>query len=416
MPLHEKLLFILIAGGLLFPHLSFAGDTILSGHVETGMRSQAEDFDEEEDDHEYTYSSYRISLKQQATDRFRYEIGTLLNIKNYETEDPLDNISANTHARGTYYLDQRKKETSRLDFTLRHKVKRYDNSPSSEYDQIIFSPGIQYDRKDVYSLSASAGITNYEYVNAGEKDETRIFSKLKGRTYLQGKTLTLVSSCRFETATQKGKNRKKNRNNFLFGLDYKIKLPFLRKVSARGKFGQSDTKDDDSRDEDFDYTYRQYSIKTDHTVYKRITGFLKYQYFRKNYVTADLDHSAFSISSSWKYVVFTDTTQKLYVNVSLRHKDVDYSLKSGSDYEKETVLVRGTFRRKRDWKASLSLFYDFEDEERDKNRYYAKLLLEKPLKEETIIMTLIAKYRYTDNRRANNTEEKAVRTAFQYRF
>jgi hypothetical protein len=419
MPRNAKLFFIFVVGSLLFPLSSFAGDIILNGYAETGMRSQAEDFEEEEDDHEYTFSTYHINLKHLASDQFRYEVGTFLNKKDYETEDSLDNSSKIIHVRGTYYLTRQKRELSRLDFKLRYKVKRYDSSPSSEYDQIIFSPGIRYERKDVYSLRASAGITNYEYVNAGEKDEFRFFSKLKGRAFLLGKTLTLVSSFRLDTATQKRKNRGKNRNNFLFGLDYKIKNPGMQKVSARGKFGQSDTKDEDTRDDEFDYTYRQFSIKTDHKIHQRIKTFLKYQYFRKNYVTAELDHSAFSISNSWRYVVFADKVQKLYVNVLLKHKDVDYVFKSGSDYEKETLMVRGTYRKKKDWKTSVSLegnFYEFDDEGKNKNRYYAKLLFEKPLSGETIVIALNIKYRYTDNKRANNTEEQAVRTAFQYRF
>ncbi len=60
--------------------------------------------------------------------------------------------------------------------------------------------------------------------------------------------------------------------------------------------------------------------------------------------------------------------------------------------------------------------YDFEDRDRDKNRYYAKLHFEKYFMNKALTGSLGIKYKYTDNRHANNNEEESVRAAFQYEF
>ncbi|MEF9437500.1 MAG: hypothetical protein L0922_01645, partial [Candidatus Mariimomonas ferrooxydans] len=127
----------------------------------------------------------------------------------------------------------------------------------------------------------------------------------------------------------------------------------------------------------------------------------------------------FFILSICRNTMLADKTQGLYLNLIFKHKEVDYTVKQGSNYEKETLEIKGTYRKKKKWKVSASLqgsIYDFKDAARDKNRYYAKISFDKLFPEENLVLSLYFKYKYTDNRQANDTEAESVRLAFRYKF
>ncbi|MEE8329557.1 MAG: hypothetical protein V3R54_06485 [Thermodesulfovibrionia bacterium] len=419
---------------LLIPSLSFASNFTplekkslqnfltgfnLSGYIEIGKKSQAEDFEEEEEDREYTYQNYHLRLKHKLSDRFNYMFSSFIYDKDYESTDSLDNISKIFNAKGSYYLNKQKKESLKLDIRLKYKEKRFRNSPAGEYDQIIFSPRLTYTKKDAYTINVSIGVNDYDYRNIAGNDQFKFFSKIEAKRYLLEKKLMLTSSYKLEITAHKRANRRKNKNDFMAGFDYRFDKPLIHKITARAKLGQRDTKDDDERDEDFDYRYREFYVKIESRITSKTKATSKYHYFKKDYLTADLDHSGFYILIIWRYTMLADETQGLYFNFISKHKEVNYPTKSGRDYKKETLEIKGTYRRKKNWKTSASLqgnFYDYKDSTRDKNRYYSKISFDKLFPEKKLVLSLYFKYKYTDNRHANNTEAESVRLAFRYKF
>ncbi|MEF9426120.1 MAG: hypothetical protein L0956_02720 [Candidatus Mariimomonas ferrooxydans] len=250
-------------------------------------------------------------------------------------------------------------------------------------------------------------------------DQFKFFSKVAAKRYLFEKRLVLASSYKLEITAHKRADRRKNKNDFMAGFDYRFNKPLIHKITARAKLGQRDTKDDDERDEDFDYRYREFYIKIESRITSKIRATSKYHYFRKDYLTADLDHSGFYILIIWRYTMLADETQGLYFNLISKHKEVDYTIKQGSNYKKETLEIKGNYRRKKKWKVSVSLqgsIYDLKDSARDKNRYYSKISFDKLFPEKNLVLSLYFKYKYTDNRQANNTEAESVRLAFRYKF
>ncbi len=404
---------------LFFPFLSFADDFALTGYFEAGKKTQAEDFEEEDDDREYIYQNYHVRLSHRVSVRSRYELGSFIYNKDYKSRDSLDNISKIFFARGSHYLNKQKEESLKLDIKLRYKEKRFRNTPSSEFNQIMFVPKLSYERKDSYSVYISTGINNFDYINRDSSDQLKFFSKLGVKRYLLEKNLLLLTSYKFETTVHKRTDRHKDKSDFMFGSDYICDTPLIYKVTARAQFGQKDTKDDDERDEDFDYKYRQFYVKTDHRVKTNIKTDLKYQFFKKDYVTADLDHSGFYIRNRWKYILFDDPQELLSFQFAGKHKEVQYAIKSDNDFKKEILELQGTYRRKKNWITSASLqgnMYDYQDSTRDKNRYYVRISFEKLFPKKRLRLSLYVKYKYTDNKQRNNTEEEAVRLAFKYTF
>ncbi len=410
---------ILLIGLLILPSLAIADDFTLSGYAEVGKKSTAEDYDEEDTDDDYTYQNYHLKFEQEVCPRLSYDISSFIYDKDYKSKDSLDSISRIFKTNWSYYIRDLKEESLKLNFKLKYKEKRYDNTPGSEYDQIRVAPSLTFKRKGLYTANLTAGINNFDYLEAGEKDQLKAFGKIGGKRYLWEKRLMLTSSYKIETTEEKKINRERTKHNLQAGFDYIFDLPWVYKITTRSGWGERDTKEEEERDEDYDYEYWLYGARTVHKITPRLKIDLKYQYFKKDYLTADLDHRGFYIKNTWAYKILDDEKNRIVLNLLGQHKDVEYALKAGNDYQKETAEIKVAYQRKKAWKASLSLqgnFYDFNDSSKDKERYYVKLSGEKLFKDGDLALSIDFKYRYTDYDEKNDTEQEAVRVTFKHRF
>ncbi len=422
------------------PSLAGADDFVLSGYTEAGKRSTAEDYEEEGTDDDYTYQNYHLKLEHQVSERFTppaaglsYDISSFIYKKDYKSRDSLDNISRLFKINWSYYLKKlkpegsglasdsqsHKEETLELDFKLKYKEKRYKNTPSSEYDQISAAPTLTFKKKDLYTVDLTVGIDNYDYLAPGQKDQLKIFSSLGGDRYFLDKKLMLTGSYKLENTEQEKIDRKRTKHEVMGGFDYLFDLPWLYKITTRAGWGQRDTKEDEERDEDFDYEYWSYYTKTEHRINPKLKTNLKYQYFKKDYISADLDHRGFYIQNSWDYEILDDEKQRIGFDFGLEYKDVKYELKSGNDYQKETAELKFSYKRKKNWQTSIGLeenFYNFDDSSNDKKRTYVKLSAEKLFLEGDFVLSLDLKYRYTDYEQKDDSRTEAVRLAFKYKF
>lgn len=436
----KRALFLII-GLLVLPSFARADDFTLSGYTEVGKRSTAEDYEEEDTDDDYTYRNYHLKFGQEISDRLSYDISSFIYDKDYKSKDSLDNISRLFKTNWSYYIRKLSEESLKLDFKLKYKEKRYDNTPRSEYDQISVAPSLTFSRflrdpavvgkkKDIYTVDLTVGFDNYDYLEAGEKDQLKIFGKIGVDRYFLEKKLMLTLSYKIEQQEQKKVDRKKTKHEVMGGFDYVFELPLVYKITTRAGWGERDTKEEEERDEDYDYEYWRYYTKTEHSINPRLKTNLKYQYFKKDYVTADLDHRGFYIQNGWDYEVLNDEKQRIWFDFALEHKDVDYTQKSGNDYQKETLKIKASCKRKKNWEVSAALegnSYDFflpsgipqnagNDSSNDKKRYYAKLSGEKLFLDGDLVLSLELKYRYTDYEQKDDTEQDAVRAAFKYKF
>ncbi len=412
------MLFLLIF--LLVLHSSvLADDFVFSGYTEVGRRSTSEDYEEEDGDNDYNYQNYHLKLIHKISDRLTCGASSFIYNKDYKSEDHLDNISRIYKASLSYYIRNFSKEYLRTDFKIKYKEKRYENSPESEYDQIRAEPSLTFKKKDFYTVNLSAGIDNFDYLEAGEKDQLKIFARIRGNIYPFEKKFRLVSSYKIERLKQKKIYRKRTKHDIMGGFDYVFNHPWVYKIKARAKWGQRDTKEEEERDEDYDYEYWRFYTKTEHRINPKLKTSLKYQYFEKDYISADLDHKGFYILSGLDYEIFNDKEQKFRLNLDVEHKDVDYIFKSDNNYCKETLMIKAGYKKKKNWKVSASLkgnFYDYNDPDNNKKRYYVKISGEKLFLEGDLVLSADLKYRYTDYDKKDNTGKESVRIDFKYKF
>ncbi len=89
------------------------------------------------------------------------------------------------------------------------------------------------------------------------------------------------------------------------------------------------------------------------------------------------------------------------------------------NYKKETAEIKASYQRKKNWKTSISWsenFYDFNDPDNDKKRYYAKLSVEKLFFKGDVALLADFKYRYTDYEQKDDSNTEAVRLTFKYKY
>lgn len=434
----------LIVGILILPSLARAeesaeaqrakaDDFTLSGYAEAGERSTAEDYEEEDTDDDYTYRSYHLKFEQKISGRLSYDISSFVYDKDYSSRDSLDTLSRIFKTRWSYYLRKLKEESLELDLRLNYKEKRYNNTPRSEYDQISLAPALTFKKKDLYAIDLTAGFGDFNYLAQGVKDQLKFFGKIGADRYFLDKKLMFTSFYKLEQLEQEKINRTRTKQEILGGFDYSFEFPWIYKIAHRLEWGQRDSKEEEERDEDFDYEYWRYYMKTEHRISPKLKTNLKYHYFNKDYLMADLDHRGFYIQNNWDYEILDDEKQRVGFDFGVEHKDVQYELKSGNDYQKETVEAKLSYKKKKNllgwqagWQASAGLeqnFYDFDDSSlpagqagNDKKRTYVKLSGEKLFLDGDLVLSLDLKYRYTDQSQGNDKKQEAARAGFKYKF
>lgn len=396
-----------------------AEDFVFSGYGEVGRRSQAEDFAEEDTDEDYSYQNYHLKLEQRISQPLNYDVSSFVYRKDYKARDSLDNVSRIFKAGLFYNLKKLEEEWIRLDVKLKNRQRRYKNSPASEYDEIGLVPGLIFEEKDNYRIDFNLGVDNFDYLAEGEKDQFKTLAGLGAQKHFLEKRLALLSSYKVERLEQEKANREKTKQEIGTGFDYQFKLPWIYRLVSRLDWGQRDTKDEEDRDEDMDFEYWQYYAKSEHRISPKLKTHLKYQYFAKDYISADLDHRGFYLQNSWDYELLDDQRQRLWLDFAIEHKEVKYNLKPANDYQKQTLEVKISYKKKKDWQASVGLeenFYDFSAEDNDKNRSYFKLSAEKLFQGGDLALSADFKYRYTDYAQKEDQGEAGLRLGFKYRF
>ncbi|OGS33235.1 MAG: hypothetical protein A2474_00840 [Elusimicrobia bacterium RIFOXYC2_FULL_34_12] len=398
----------------------------LSGYAEINKRSTSEDFEEEDTDDDYTYKNYHIKFGQQVSGRLNYDFSSFIYSKDYNAKDYLDNVSKIFKTNWSYYIKKNKEQVIELGLNLKYREKRYESSPKNEYNQFTAVPAFSYAKKDFYTIDLSAGIDNFNYLEPKENIQHKLFGKIGGKRYFLDKKLALTSSYRVERLNKENINRKRTKHDIMGGFDYIFDILPIYKITTRINRGQRDTKDEDNRDEDYDYEYQQYYTKTAHKISSKLNTNIKYQYFKKDYITADLDHKGFYIQNGWDYEILDYEKSRIWLDLGLEHKDADYSLKTINSYKKETAEIKINYIRKKDrytdnagWKISTSLegnYYNFEDFNDDKSRYYGRLSGEKYFVDGNLVLGLDFKYRYTDYELKDDTVRDAVRVTFRYNY
>ncbi|MDD5260024.1 MAG: hypothetical protein PHD29_08645 [bacterium] len=376
-------------------------DISLTGYAETGSRATDEAEYEPEVDDSYTYHNTSIALSLDAKS-IHFQISGFQYEKKYENLNRLNNESRVLNTGIFYWLNPMLK----LDLDMKYRRKRYENSGSWDYDQVMVTPGITWKMPDKSSVTLSAGLNNYDYIN--REDESKRFIRMRGTKYLAEDKLMLTGGIRLEWLDESQQNRHRTQNKADLGLKYKADSPWLDIVSIRAEKGRGDTKDEDS-DLDLDYEYWQGNVRSWHVIGDKIKTDLGYEYMKKDYILADNDYRQYTVSNGWNYD---------WLSLDLKHKEVKYGDRVNSNYRRETLGVGARYAKRMDWNAHAGVegnYYRYNNSVNDKNRYTVLIGGEKVLNKQ-VRLGVELKWRLTDNRNSADKRDAGIRVTGEWRY
>lgn len=398
-------------------NLASAAQISIDTYGEVGKKSTAEDYLEEDEDTEYSYHRAHIGLYHKISDIHRYEISASHYDTDYQSKDNLDHQAQIYKVKWTLIPNRTQYFNFKTDIKFKYKQKRFDFSPRSEYDQTKLEPSFTLTTEKNDSLRFAGGIDHFEYKKAAERDQLKVFGSVKGKKSINNDTGAIHSSYQIKYTEKRNKDRRRNNQEWMGGFDQKFDFNLLSKITTRINWAQRDTKESEERAEDFDFEYWRSFIKTDHKIFPFLSTSLSYQYFKKNYLIANLDHIGYFIRNRWKYDFLNDKDQRFWINFLLEHKQVNYSILIGNNYRKETFKFTANYKRKKNWKTSASLesnFYQFNIAQNNKNRYFFLLSGEKKILGNDLTLKADLKYKLTNHKRREDVEHTSVRLSIQY--
>ncbi len=433
----------IVCMGVLFlaPCLLPAGESLFSGYCEAGKRTTSEDFDEEESDDEYTYRNYYLKYIGQTKDHrpnagrcirqgegaetkdqknnFRYELSTFQKVRDYMDIDALDNWSSVYKGKCSYDFKEGKIKTLQSGIALKHKAKRFDDFLLNEYDQMRVVPYLTKAEEGRFRLTMTGGWDQYEYAHAGHKDQKTWFGRIRGNRFCFDKKLKLDGAYHAAKTVRKRVFKKRLKQEGMAKVEYKLNQAYLDKALVRVNAGQRDTKEEDVQDIDYDYRFLRVFGKTYHAWGKKTFFDFSYQYFEKNYLFYNRDHTGYWLHHRWKHLLRDNKARSVWAACVVEYKRASFPLVSGYGYQKKSLAVKAVYRRKKNWAGTLlagTHHYDFRDDQRDKNDFTVSLVWDKKLKEGRLDLVLKGTYRHTDYKNKNNTTRMSARMGFGYKF
>ena len=416
MPKNRIFSVILFLSGLFFSFAQASSAASVSGFFDSGKKSTLEDYESEERSEDYTFQKYFLRWDAKLSPQLDTSVSVQECDKDYQQSTSLDNKIRSLKSGWAYMIQKDSQASLGADLDLKCQAKRFTDSPINEYDQIKALPSISYDKKDDYRIDFALGLDDYVYPEAGQKDQRSLLSSLGINKFLLDKRLRLIGDYKIENTRRQVSDRRKAKQDVTTGFDYTFNLTWIEKLTSRLSFAQRDTKSEEERDDDFDYTYRQFYIKTSHKLKSGLDTTLKYQYFRRDYLGTDLDNRGFLLANRWAYDWFDNEQQKTWLVAGIEHKRVDFVFLDADDLDKNALSAAITFQRKESWEASCGFardIYRYRDRDQDQRADYFLAGVKKWFEDKTASIYLDYRLKLTDYRTRNSTQNQTIRVGFE---
>ena len=398
--------------------LTWASDFTLGGFAEAGRWSTSADYEEDLDE-SFSYRYYHLRFEERLPKKAKYSLSFFLYHKNYDSLDSLDNTSRTLNFLLSCDPKGSRSKTLGLDLKIGYRGKRYQQAKALDYDKLSVMPTAVLYLHDNLKINFSLGMENFNYPASKDKNELKFLGRIGCERFFEKKHLTLGLSYKIEDLNKSRPASKKLKQDVTAGADFKPKGVLLSELVLKASFGQRDIKDEKDQDQDYDYRYRHFLVKSGHKLDEKLDADFGFEYFKKTYISAHLGYYLYLIAGGWNYRIVDDQKHKLSLEVSLKHRSVNYLQVSRSDYRKETLTTKANFQTKKNWKVSAGgeeNLYICKTSDKDKKRTYFVLSLEKSFLSGSLLLQTDFKMRFTDYRQRDDQELKAARLGIEHRF
>ncbi|MFA5116318.1 MAG: hypothetical protein WC486_03450 [Candidatus Omnitrophota bacterium] len=395
-----------------------AQNTSLKTSWETGKISTSEILEEEDISADLTYNKYRFSLEQELSPEFTLGFDNTYYRKDYEGQSALSNHSNQAQISLNYLPENNNALTpSKLSFKYLNKGKYYEHSEADRYIQNKAELGAAFKKDDDWRLNLKTGFNDYSYNSSSGKNETQLYFNTDVTKKLLDERLTLSTLSRVKHIERRARNE---RNQYIWGQEasYKLNLPYFKEVSASIQKGQMQTQDEDERDDERDFKYTTWQVKSRHPLLKELETTLKYQMTKREYNGANYSWKRTLFENMVQYKLIDKKSTDLSANLKVYHKKIDFLVSRNSNYDKNSAALELKLNQKGDYKLSGGFGWNQKDYSfsplRNRDAYTWKASLEKTISELTFYLDY--KHELKDYEYASDRTYDVVKCAVEYRF
>lgn len=332
------------------------------------------------------YLRYSISLNQKVNPSLNYTINQLLESRNYDNNDKFDNRFAQTTISTMYKLP--KSESLLIPQELRssymYKLKNYvhtiSGAENTDYDQNKFSLGISYiGDKENWSIDYDTGINSFNYDRTSINDENKYFNQIQLRKKLLKDKLDIYTGFKIQYAERKnGDNR--TEPGKIVGFDFKPGLKYLSLVSFKFENGKSETREEEAREDIFDYKYERFTTKVDMPITSKLKNYFVHKLTQRKYSMWNRSYHKLNMNNTIRYTQIDDKIRALYYELELEYKESDFIVNDPSDWKQVGETFTITYEKKKNWKIKSGFAFrkkEYSSATVDYNQWVYTLGLEK---------------------------------------
>ncbi|NQT95498.1 MAG: hypothetical protein HQ572_03520 [Candidatus Omnitrophica bacterium] len=332
-----------------FAYADTLGSTKIS--YSTGERSQTDAIEERDLSGSYTFHKYSIAVKAEPLEDFYYRAGAKYYKKDFDSKrNNMDNKTGLYDLSFSLPLYKAEESLISLKGDCGLLNKRYENSPSSEYDKNSLSSGLVLDLYKRYSLKLLGGIKDYDYIKDASSDILKSFIKIASSVKSSDGRFDLSGHYKRDWADQAENKKDYTEDTFFFKTLLKLKMPLIYKLGIHFGTGRNDTRDsDEDREDNLRFSYRLWGVRTYHEFNKTVETKISYSQAERKYLTSINSYDNWSLKDETKFRILKDKPFDLDLLIGGGHKETTFYENESLSYKKNSLSAGLNISERADW-------------------------------------------------------------------
>ena len=403
--------------------LAFAdslGSTTIS--YSQGKRSQTDGLEERDLSGDYSFYKYGITVKATPLEDFYYRASFRDYHKKFDSSN--EKLNNRTNIYNAYFsLPLKKTDDASLKFNIDYglRTKRYNNSPSSEYDNNRLSAGFDMKLNKDYSLKISAGVNDYNYLKQSSSDQLKSFLKINpGGKFLDGK-LDLSGYYKRDWVDNSANKKDYSEDSVSVRTSLKLDTPLLYRIGGHFGYGRNDTRDDEEdREDNLRFEYIVWDINTNHKINNTIDTQMVYGQDHRDYFTSLNSYDNWFLKNKTKVALIKKDPFNMDLLLGYEHRETKFPENDALSYNKNAVTGGFSFSERGKWSVKPGFAFTHYKypplSTKNEKQYKANITCKKYIGSTDNAVELDYWYKWKDYKYKPTIEQWAVSVSYNIKF
>lgn len=351
---------------------AYAAGSDIDTRFEFGKRGSNGLVEEEDLADEFTFSRYTAKFSQDVSPAISYYLKYQYYNKIFDTLEQLSNTFNTSRVSFDARLYARDGLLVKIGPDFEFKEKCYYETPSSNYDQIVFTLPVIIKKEGDWTVKATAGINSYHYPDA-PKDQFKMNERIDVAKKLCNERLEVAAFLRYQEISRQKIDSRIERTSGA-SCEVAVDMPFLKSIKAGIEEGMDNTIIFEEREDSFDFKYFTWRVATHHILSKTVRTDCVYRNITRTYADFNHNFDGFMFENNTRIRFLDSGAMIADLRCYYLHKQFRYPYASNPySMHNNTLLPQVECARKDDWKAYLGSelkFYDFPARRTNDKRYY----------------------------------------------